>query len=204
MADCNINNGRLLGECLDEIAGVKTVFFMKHSFLEFTKNLAGEIATLGEASIFRFEQDEYHGQAMQEIVRGHDSLYLRQQIDLTVFYIDPDFLYTVNVLKLGQWAIFFMDYDNKIRLLGEETSLTQTTGVDQSGRGPGDSRWSNLSFMGSASNYAPFLEDFAQYPFDNFPLINVIPEYFATDDDLLINAAGDAVQINASDIVKLN
>lgn len=195
--NCDISNGRLYNDCLDDIAGVKTVFFMKHSLLTFTKNLAGEIVTLGPATVYRFEQDRSHGTAIQEIVRGTDeSQYLRQQIDMTIFYMTPEFIYTINVLKRGLWAIFFLDYKDKIRLLGEFTPMAQMTGVDQSGTAPGDSLYTNLSFMGMTSFYAPFLEDFTTYPFDNFPDILVVPEYGRLPGLVLQNNAGEYILVD--------
>ena len=197
MANCDIQAGRLYDDCLDDIAGVKTVYFMNHKLLEFTKNLAGEIDTLGPADVYRFEQDEWHGTAIQEIVRGSDETqYLRQQIDMTVFYINPEFYTSINYLKNGLWAIFFLDMKDKIRLMGEFTPMSQTTGIDQSGQGPGDSRYTNLSFQGITGAYAPFLEQWTNFPFDNFPDIIMHPRYDQAPGLLTYNDAGEYYKAN--------
>lgn len=192
MAGCDIQSGRLHDDCIEGIAGVKTVYFMKHSELSFTKNIAGEIITLGPATVFRFEQDEYHGTAIQEIVRGTDDThYLRFQIDLTLFYMNPEFIYTINRLKAGKWAIFFLDYQDKIRLLGEVTPMYQINGIDQSGKAAGDNLYTNLAFQGDGSAYAPYLEDFTTFPFDNFPNIIVTPKYGALPGLLIYNNSSE-------------
>lgn len=197
---CDLQNGRATAQdCKSESAGVRTVFFMRHSQLTYTKNLAGEIDTLGPATVFRFEQDHFHGLALQEVIRGEDmSQFVRQQIDLTIFYLDPAFLQTVQHLKLGNWAVFFMDYDNKIRLLGDATPMQQIAMVDQSGTTADGNLWSNLSHQGIASNFAPFLEDFTKYPFDNFPGIVVVPKYTAVPGLLTYNNVGEYYKINTA------
>lgn len=193
MAGCDLQNGRLFDDCSkDQRAGVKTVYFFPWNKLKVEKNPAGEISYIGSGTLYRFEQDSHHGMAFQEVIRGNeDSLYLRLQIDLTVFYIDPDFYTTIQALKNGMWGIFFLDYDNKIRLLGEQSMMSQIQMIDQSGKAAGDKLFTNLAFQGAASQWAPFLEDFDQYPFDNFPEITVVPEYPIEGGYLIYNEAGD-------------
>lgn len=182
MDGCDLTGGRLYSDC-DDIAGVKTVYFFKHDLLDIKKNAFGEVAEIGCGYVYRFEQDDLHGTAVQEIVRGQgETQYLRQQIDLTLFYIDKQVLPIINVLKQGSWAIMWMDYNGKIRLFGELSAMTQGEGVSQSGRSAGDRKWSNLSFVGIANNYAPFLIDFNKLPFDNIPCIEVVPEYTGKED----------------------
>jgi hypothetical protein len=192
MANCDIQDGRLHDDCLDSVAGIKTVFFFKHNNLNVVKNMAGEITSIGTGLIYRFEQDQYHGLVVQEINRGQDlTQYVRFQIDFTMFYITPEFLYTINHIKNGLWAIFYLDYENKIRLLGEWTPMQQNGGVDDSGQAAGDTFWANLSFSGESSAYAPYLEDFTTYPFDNMTGILVSPPYGALPGLLIYNDAGE-------------
>jgi hypothetical protein len=192
MINCDLQTGRLHDDCLEDIAGAKTFYFMKHNVLSYTKNLAGEIDTLGPATVYRFEQDEVHGLVIQEIVRGSDETqYLRQQADMTMFYISQEFITTINIIKMGLWAIFFLDYKNKIRLLGEFTPMTQQGGIDQSGKAAGDRLYSNLSFMGVTGAYAPFLEDYTDFPFDNFPGIIMVPRYDTAPGLLIYNDPGE-------------
>lgn len=191
---CELQNGRgSVDDCTDQIAGVKTVYFFRHSLLDIQKNLAGEITYIGAGDMYRFEQDQYHGLALQEIIRGqNDTQYVRQQTDMTLFYITPEFIQTIQYLKRGLWAIFFLDYEDKIRLLGEFTPMYQLDGVDQSGKKAGESFWSNLSFEGISNSFAPFLEDFTDYPFDNFePDIIMHPRYDTAPGLLTYNNAGE-------------
>lgn len=197
---CDIQNGRLLDDCLESQAGIQTIFFFKHNQLKVEKNLAGEIISIGVGTVYRFEQDDSHGVALQEIIRGDaDTQYLRQQVDLTLFYITPEYLQTVNYLKRGHWAILFLDYDNRLRLLGEYTPMTQVKMLNQSGTAAGDKKWSNLSFMGITSDFAPFLEDYANFPFDNLPGIDVIPPYgppIPTEPTLELDDTTDFFRLN--------
>lgn len=94
--------------------------------------------------------------------------------------------------------MFFMDYDNKIRLVGETTPMWQIAMVDQSGTTANGNLWSNLSFQGIEGNFAPFLEDFTTYPFDNFPDIVVVPKYLAVPGLLTYDNAGEYYKINTS------
>jgi len=186
MGNCDITDGRLFADCFER-AGVKTVFFFRHSLLKPTKNPNGEIDYFGNGTLFRFEQDNDHGLAIQEIVKGDGTTYVNFQIDMTLFYLTPGYWQTINYLKNGLWAIFFLDYEDKIRLMGEASPLQKIEGVDQSGTLPDETMYINLVFHGMGDNYAPYLEPFTDYPFDNFP-VQVVPEYFAQPNDILANA----------------
>lgn len=199
MGTCDIQDGRLLNDCNSERAGVKTVYFFKYSALDVVKNLAGEIIDFGTGLLFRYEQDGFHGLAVQEIIRGEGvTSYLQFQIDFTVQYVDPAFLETINFLKVGLWAIFFLDYDDKLRLMGEFAAMTNSAGIYPSGTGPGDTRWTNLTFVGLSSDYAPFLVQSPYYPFDNFPGVVIVPPYPEIPGEILANAT-DFVLVNATD-----
>lgn len=196
MANCDIQDGRLHDDCLESVAGIKTVFFFKHNALSITKNLAGEITSIGSGTMYRFEQDSTHGQVVQEINRGaDDTQYIHFQIDFTLFYITPEFIYTINHLKNGLWAIFFLDYEDKIRCLGEFTAMYQNGGIDQSGKSAGDTLWTNLAFSGMSNAYAPYLEDFTKVPFDNMPGVIVVPPY-AEPGLLIYNNTGEKYDVD--------
>lgn len=192
MAGCDIQNGRLHDDCLDQIAGVKTVYFYNWNKLSVQRNPAGEIIYFGMGTVFRFEQPVTHGLALQEIRRGEgDTQYMYYQIDMTVQYVTPEFLQTLQYLRAGMWGIFFLDMEDNIRLMGADSPMVQIELIDQSGTGPGDLRWTNLSFKGMGSDYASFLEPFTTFPFDNFPDIVVIPQYEHEEGDLIYNDAGE-------------
>lgn len=195
MANCDISNGRLFDDC-KERAGIKTVFFFRHSLLNVTKNLAGEITNFGSGTIFRFEQDNDHGVAIQEIQRNAEGAqFLRLQIDLTLFYSTPGYLATLNYLKNGRWAIFVLDYEDKIRLFGEWSAMERAEGLAESGKTAGDNLFTNLSFVGNAGEYAPYLEQFTDYPFDNFPVV-VVPPYIPSQNQIIWDGIGDHITID--------
>jgi len=197
MANCDIQSGRLFDDCQDNRAGVKTVFFFRHSLIQnVTRNGAGEITYFGNGTMFRFEQDGDHGLAIQEIVKSNDgSQFVRFQIDLTLFYQTPQYWTTINYLKMGRFAIFFMDYEDKIRLLGEWSAMERMEGVVESGKTAGDNLFVNLSFHGNGNEFAPYLEQFTNYPFDNFP-VGMTPPYVPSENQIIWKNANDHITID--------
>lgn len=185
--NCDITDGRTLDDCSQERAGVKTVFFFRHSQLDLTYNGAGEITGIGSGTLYRFEQGDVHGLAIQTITRGSgDTSYMEYQIDMTTFHLLPEFIKVIQSLKAGSWAIFWLDNADNIRLFGAQTPMYNQQGVTQSGQGPGDTTYTNLSFIGQGQDYAPFLESFDVCPFDTFSN-SVVPPYEACAHELLWN-----------------
>ena len=198
--NCDISDGRLLDDCSQERAGVKTVFFYRHSELDLTYDSGGKITGIGSGTLYRFEQGDAHGMAFQTITRGDgDTTYMEYQIDMTTFHLLASFLEVINALKAGSWAIFWLDNADNIRLFGAQTPMYNQQGVTQSGQGPGDTTYTNLSFVGQGQDYAPFVEEFTEFPFDNFPN-SVVPPYDTGDDYLLINDT-DKLLANSTDII---
>jgi hypothetical protein len=187
---CDITNGRDLQDCRVQMAGIKTVFFFRHSLVtNVTKNGAGEVTGFGNGTIYRFEQNVTEGTLTQEVVRGQDfSQYVRFTVEMTMFYDKREYMEVINYLKSGRWAIFCLDNQNEIRMLGETTGMQETQGIGQSGKTAGDLLYTNLTFEGLSNDLAPFLENFTDYPFDNFP-VAVTPPYVPSDSFISINAS---------------
>ena len=102
-------------------------FFFRHSLLNVTKNSAGEVTGFGGGTVFRFEQDPDHGTFDQEIqTNGDGTQFLRLSVDLTLFYISKGFNITLEFLRQGRWAIFVLDYEDKIRLFGEWSPMERS------------------------------------------------------------------------------
>jgi hypothetical protein len=187
MGNCDISNGRNLADCLNNRAGIKTVFFFKHSLVNVTKDAAGLITGFGSGVLYRFEQDGNNGLLFQEVQRGDDSQFVLINIDMSLYYDAPEFMSVINHLKSGLWAVFVLDYDDKIRMAGEWSPMQETQAAGQSGTGPSDLLYTNLTFVGQSGDFIPYLEDFTEYPFDNFP-VAIIPPYVETPKEILINA----------------
>lgn len=197
--DCSINSGRLLEPCLDVIAGVRTFFFMQHDDLQYTTDADGVIIDLAPAYVFRFEQAQSQGEARQTLIRGtEESRFLYDECEAFWFRTRPDDLVLMNALRAGRWAIFYLDYERNIRLLGAETAMVAKDQRSISGQAAEDSKWFMHSYHGNSSDYAPFLAPFTEYPFDNFPVV-VVPPY--VESELIINLAGDNLLINVADIL---
>jgi hypothetical protein len=194
---CDIQSGKLFDDCRDTMSGVKTAFFFRHSLIHnITKNASGEITYFGNGTLFRFEQDHDHGMAVQEIQKPDDgSQFLLFKISLNLIYLTPEYYTTINYLKKGRWAIFYLDYEDKIRLMGEVTAMEPMEGVSESGKTAGEKFYTTLSFHGIGDNYAPYLEQFTDYPFDNFP-VNMVPPYVPSLNKILWGSPGDHIAID--------
>jgi len=196
--DCEINDGLLQPECLQGQAGIKTVFFFRHTNLDVVYNVDGEITSIGSGYLYRFDQDNNHGSALEELQQGQgeESSFIKQQIDMTMFYIDPEFRKVIDLIRKGRWAVFCLDYHDKIKLYGEMNAMKQVGGAIPSGTKSGDNLYSNLVFEGIQDEYAHFLEDFTTYPFDNMAGVEVMPRYDNAPGLILQNVGLDNILID--------
>lgn len=198
--NCDITEGLLQPECLKGQAGIKTVFFFRHTSLQVTYNIDGEIDSIGTGTVFRFDQDSYHGTSTEEPQTGEagESSFVQQQVDMTMFFIDPAFRETIDFIRRGRWAIFCLDYHGNIKLYGEQNAMKQIGGAVESGTAPGDNLYSSLVFEGVQNDYARFLAPFTTFPFDNMTGILVTPRYDNDPGLVLQNIAGDHILIDTS------
>lgn len=201
MTICDIDDGLLQPECLTGQAGVKTVFFFRHSSLNLTYNAKGEITGIGTGIVLRFDQDNYHGMASEEVMQGREgeNSYIQQTVEMTMYYISPEFRETIDLIRLGRWAIFCEDYQGKIKLYGEINAMKQNGGQIETGKAPDDNLYSSLVFQGVQDHYARFLEDYTTYPFDNMAGVIVSPRYDNRPGLLVLNGSGDNILIDVND-----
>jgi len=181
---CDLTNGRLLDECLVGRAGIKTLFFAKlNDFRALTGVVesGGEITDLGAdpIDVFRFEMADNVGMFEQAVNASQENgtVFVQQTLTLTLFAIKPADLADLNNLKLGRWAIFSLDFQNKIRLFGRYNGCTVNGGSETSGTAAGDKKGLDLSFIAEENDYAIFLQDYTTDPFDNFANVTVAPAY---------------------------
>ena len=184
---CDLTTGRLLNDCVGGMAGIKTLFYAKlNDFRALTgiTESGGEITDLGLVAIdvYRFEMANNVG-FFDEAVntsRENGTSFMQQNLTLTLFNIIPADLADLNNLKIGNWVIWTLDFQDKIRLFGRVNGCTANGGSDVSGTGAGDKKGLDMTFLGEEKDYAPFMQDFTpatETPFENFTNVTIIPAY---------------------------
>lgn len=181
---CDLTTGRLLDECLVGRAGIKTLFYAKlNDFRALTGivEAAGEITDLGAdpINVFRFEMADNVGLFDQAVNASQENgtVFIQQNITLTLFNIIPVDLADLNNLKLGRWVIWTLDFQGKIRLFGQYNGCTANGGSDTSGTAAGDKKGLDMTFVAEENDYSVFMGDFTTVPFDNFANVTVAPAY---------------------------
>jgi hypothetical protein len=195
---CDLTSGRLLNECSVGRAGIKTLYFTKfNDFAALTgiTESGGEITDLGSPAIilYKFEMANNVGVSNETLNRSDEngSVYIQQDITLTLFNILPSDLAALNALKKGRWAIWALDYQDKIRQFGETRGCIASGGSDVSGQAPGDKRGLDLTLTAITDRYAPFMADFTTEPFDNFANVTVTITGYGPELHTDANAASD-------------
>lgn len=181
---CDLTNGRLLDECLVGRAGIKTLFVTKlNDFAALTGivEAGGEITDLGldAITIFRFEMADNVGMVEQAVNASQENgtVFVQQNLTLTLFNIQPADLEDLNNLKLGRWVIWSLDFQGKIRLYGRYNGCTVNGGTESSGTAAGDKKGLDMTFVAEENDYAVFMQDYTTTPFDNFANVTVDPAY---------------------------
>jgi hypothetical protein len=192
---CDLTNGRLLNECSLGRAGIKTIYFTKFNDFAALSGITesgGEITSLGLSALTVYQFDVANNVGSFEEVtntaKDNGVSFITQTVTLTLFNILPADLAGLNALKKGRWAVWALDFENKMRLFGRETGMTATGGSDVSGAAPGDKKGLDLILTATADNFAPFMADYTTTPFDNFANVTVITGAFSVEYQAIYNA----------------
>lgn len=189
--ECSITNGRLLDECL-QIAGVKTIFFGRHDQLKVTRNPSGLITGIEPIALYRFEQETGVGFATTEHFKGAgETVYVKYRLDGLWWKTRTIDVKAMNVLRAARWAMFYLDYDHNVRLMGEVTPMISTNGNEATP----ESVFS-FAFEGNGDEYPPFAEPYTDFPFDNFPNVGVVPPYRPAEGRIIYNDLLEYVLVN--------
>ena len=178
---CDLTNGRLLNECQLGRAGIKTLYFTKFNDFDSLTGIVesgGEITDLGTdpISLYQFDMQDNVGN-FEEIPAStpeNGTIFLTQNVTLTLFYVKPEDLASLNNLKRGRWTIWALDFQGKIRLFGRTRGMVASGGSDVSGAAPGDKKGLDLILTAAEQDYAPFMADYTTVPFDNFTNVTVV------------------------------
>jgi hypothetical protein len=180
---CDLTSGRLRGECVTGRAGVKSLYFTKYNdyaALTGVTESGGEITSLGTdpITIYQFDMESNVGNFDETptVSRDNGTAFLSQSITLTLFYIKPIDLAMLNNLKKGRWAVWALDFEDKIRFFGQTRGMVATSGSDVSGVAPGDKKGLDLVLQSVSDNFAPFMADYTTVPFDNYANVTVITD----------------------------
>ena len=181
---CDITNGRLLSECKEGMAGVKTLFFFKYGGIVPVFEVDGSISDLGTAAGFRFEMGSSLGEVTETLNSTEESgvAYIEQTITLSLLSIKQEDLADLNSLKRGQWHVFAMSYDNTTRAYGLLNGVSSSGGDSTSGVAPADAKVLNMTFLGRENDYAAFTEPPAApsvpyNPFEDMVGVTITPAY---------------------------
>jgi hypothetical protein len=181
---CDLTNGRLLDECLVGRAGIKTLFFAKlNDFAALTgvTEAGGEITDLGldPIDVYRFEMADNVGMFEEAVNASQENgtVFVQQNLTLTLFNIVPADLADLNNLKLGRWVVWALDFQGNIRLFGRYNGATVNGGSETSGTAAGDKRGLDMTFIAEENDYAIFMAAYTTNPFDNFANVTVVPAY---------------------------
>lgn len=181
---CDLTSGRLLDPCLVGRAGIKTLFFAPLNDFRALVGVieaAGEISDLGADPIdfFRFEMMDNVGMFEQAVNASPENgtVFVQQNITLTLFQILPADLADLNQLKRGRWVILALDFQDKIRCFGQYNGCSVNGGTESSGTAAGDKKGLDLTFVAEENDYAVFMADYTDTPFDNFANVTVLPAY---------------------------
>ena len=195
---CDLTSGRLRQECFVGRAGIKKLFIVKYNdyaALTGVTESGGEITSLGAdpITLYQFEMGTSVGnfEEVATVDRASGTAFITQTITLSLYYIKPADLGNLNALKKGRWAIWAMDYEDKIRFFGQTRGMVATSGSDVSGAGPSDRKGLDLVLTGISDAYAPFMQDFTTEPFDNYANVYVTTTGYGPELFTYSNAAAD-------------
>ena len=180
---CDLTNGRLLEACSLGRSGIKTLYFTKFNDFDALTGvieLDGEITDLGAdpITIYQFNMSDNVGNFDEALTTAKDNgtSFVTQVVTITLLNIKPADLANLNNLKRGRWAIWALDFQNKIRLFGRLRGCIASGGSDVSGVAPGDKKGLDLILTAVENSYAIFMEDYSVVPFDNFANVTVVAE----------------------------
>ena len=196
---CDLVSGRLLNECQLGRSGIKTLYFTKFNDFDSLTGVVesgGEITDLGTdpITIYQFDMQANVGN-FEEIPAStpeNGTIFLTQNVTLTLFFVKPADLANLNNLKRGRWTIWALDFQGKIRLFGRTRGMIASGGSDVSGVAPGDKKGLDLILTAFEQDYAVFMDDYTDEPFDNFTNVTVISdEIYGPELHTFANAASD-------------
>lgn len=175
----------MLDDCLTGRAGIRTIYYAKLSDFDSVRPdvvvVDGEITDMGATAldVYRFEMADNVGMFDENVTadKTAGTSFITQNLVMTLFSIKPEDLDDLNSLKLGRWVIWTLDFQDDIRVFGYNNGCTANGGVENSGQAPGDKKGLDMTFLAEENDYALFLQDFTDTPFDNFANITVIPAY---------------------------
>lgn len=185
MADCLLTQGFLL-ECNEGVGGVKEIFLCNWekmaTGITYTTTVGGLtfISGLPEATLFRYQPNRNTGAVTITPTPNleNGTLYYVQTVELTLGKLAVDKKQELELLSKAKVAVFVRLYDDQIMMIGKTDGAFLTAGTYQSGKAKGDLNGYQITLTAEEPNQPDFLQDYTNYPFDNFsPEIVVDPTY---------------------------
>ena len=178
---CTLTAGRLL-KCKDKIGGIKTIFIGTHS--DFTTGITtggtnGEISVLPTATIYRYELSKGVGDFVETITANIENatVFWQQVVNISLHQITAADRAELENVSRGRLAIFVLDNNDNLFLIGRFDSAEVTGGTTVTGKAKGDLNGYTMTFTADEKEPARLCDAYTTSPFDNFGTITVAPAY---------------------------
>jgi hypothetical protein len=187
MAECLLTTGFLL-QCNEGVGGVKEIFIQNFEFFDGVAefNNTGRITDLNCAAatpLYRYQPNRNTGSITITPTPNleNGTLYYVQAVELTLGKLAPDKKKELELLSKAKVVAFVRLYDDQIMMVGRTDGAFLTAGTYQSGKAKGDLNGYQITLTAEEPNQPDFLLEYVapEYPFDNFPNVEVIPSYTA-------------------------
>lgn len=162
---CALTRGRLL-DCKDSIGGIKSVSFTQHSTLGTVTETSGEVtAVSGGFTSYQYDCPAHTGNLTDNIQSDPlaGTIFFEQVLNITLHKLTKEDRSELLLLAKNRLAIFVLDNNNNIFLMGAEDGCHLTGGTIVTGTGKGDLNGYTLEFKAEepeATKMVAFSTDF--------------------------------------------
>jgi len=182
---CELTTGFTLG-CLEGIGGVKEVLIANYA--DFETGIVyggpdGEVdglpGTSGSVKIYRYVPFRNSGSYIETVQKNLETgtLFFSQEVGWTFGKLTQEMRNEfLNVAK-AKMIVFVRTNDDQILLVGAGEGAQLTAGTVQSGQQKADLMGYQVTLIAEELAPAVHLEAYTTVPFDNFPGVEVLPNY---------------------------
>lgn len=180
---CTLTKGFTL-DCLEGIGGVKEVFIANWDAFNTTIGydlVTGEIDALPAGTIFRYvpfrASASYTETPQKNLENG--TLYFEQKVGWTFGKLSQEKRNEFLNLAKAKCIIFVRTFDNQLLCIGAGAGAEMTEGAVQSGQAKADLMGYQITFTAEELEPASHVEQYTEYPFDQFTGVLISPPYVA-------------------------
>ena len=179
---CELTSGRVLG-CKTSIGGVKAIYVCPHEdlgALTFTNTATGGAASphfisdIGETTLYKIALPKHTANFTQNITASveNGTVFWQQVLEVTLHTLDRTTRAELYLHSINRLAIFVLDNNDNLFLLGRRDGVEVTAGTHVTGVVKGDLNGYTLTYTGEEKYPADYVaatdgSGEADYPFDN-------------------------------------